>query len=320
MSSPDGRDWSTRNAGLTLTVDGVEGDVYAGYFTEVAPDKLISGFLWVDRSDPDVPFVNPATAGILPTSTIVATSNDGGSTWFDQRAVGLSPGSGCSITGPVIQLPDGKMALPYETWKSYDDELPGRHTASLRLSSDLGLTWPDRQIVAADPESDIFYWDQRIAKHPVSGELVAMFWTHARSRGIDIQNHISWSGPDATSWSRPVAVGWQGQHCQPLSLGGDCLAAVYVHRHHPASMRIVMSEDFGRSWINEECVFYEHPRSSGPQAGQSTQFEEFWQDIMRWQFGHPRAVTTSDGNILVAFYAGNSDRTSMHWSLIDPCA
>ncbi len=318
MHSQDGQQWSTRHAGLTLSVDGVEGDVYAGYFTEIAPGQLTGGFLWVDRSDPDLPFVNPDTAGILPTRTIVAKSSDGGSNWFDQQVVDLSPESGCSITGPIFQLSDGKLALPYETWKSYDDRSPGQHTASLRISSNGGNTWPDRQVVAADSESDIFYWDQRIAQHPESGELVAMFWTHDRSRGIDIQNHISWPGPDAKSWSGPMAVGRQGQHCQPLPLGGNRLAAIYVHRHHPASMRISISEDFGQTWNDDECVFYEHPRASGPQIGQSTQFEEFWQDMMRWQFGHPRAVTTPDGNILVAYYAGDSDRTSMHWSLVNP--
>ncbi len=316
MHSHDGLRWTTRHGGLVLSVDGVEGDVYAGYFTEVAPGQLIGGFLWVDRSDPDLPFVNPDTAGILATRTILAKTSDGGSTWFDQRVVDLSPESGCSITGPIFQLSDGRLALPYETWKSYDDRLPGQHTASIRISSDGGTTWPDRQVVAADSESDIFFWDQRIAQNPETGELVAMFWTHDRSRGIDIQNHICWSGPGLKSWSRPVAVGWQGQHCQPLPLGGDRLAAIYVHRHNPASMRIAISEDFGQSWNKDECVFYEHPRASGPQIGQPTRFEEFWQDMMRWQFGHPRAVNTPDGNILVAYYAGDSDRTSMQWSLV----
>jgi hypothetical protein len=316
MRSDDGTSWTTKHPGLTATIDGIAGDMYAGYITEPAPGNLLGGFLWVDRSDPDRSFVHPETAGILPTRTLLAESTDEGATWSAFREVDLTPEIGCSITGPVFPLSDGALALPYETWKAYDDPSPGKHTASLRISRDSGATWPERAIVAADPDARIFYWDQRIAVHPDTGGLVAMFWTHDRASGVDIENHIAWADPSGKIWSEPRPTGLRGQHCQPMPLAGNRLAAVYVQRADPPSIRMTLSRDFGRTWDTANTLtIYEHP-APDPHAGESRPFEEFWQDMMAWQFGHPRAVIAGNNAALVAWYAGDRQGTSMRWAII----
>jgi hypothetical protein len=316
MGSDDGRHWTEVHPGLCWTIDGITGDIYCGYFTELESGVLTGAFTWVDRSDPSLSFVHPETAGILPTRALIARSTDGGMSWDGWREIDLAPQTGCSVTGPVFTLPDGSLALPYETWKTYEDPSPGMHTASLRVSRDGGLTWPERQIVAADPDGQVFYWDQRIARHPETGRLVAMFWTHDRRLGRDIDNHIAWADADGSAWTLPSPTGWIGQHCQPLPLGGDRLAAIYVHRNPPPSLRVRLTDDFGKTWDPErEVVFYEHPVSAG--AGPAESFEAFWQEMMSWQFGHPRAALTAENHILVAYYAGDADSTSMRWSLIE---
>ena len=318
MRSSDGRVWSTAHPGLTVTMDGVTGNIYSGYFTEVEPDRLLGAFVWVDRSNPALSFVHPDTAGILPTKNLLAESLNGGATWGEFREVDLSPQTGCTVTGPVFSTDDRTLALPYETWKSYEDSDSGVHTASLRLSHDGGMTWPDRAVVAADSAGRTFYWDQRIAAHPESGQLVAMFWTHDRTLGVDIENHIAWSDDGGQTWTDPQATGWKGQHCQPLALGGDRLAAIYVHRQEPASLRMIVSYDFGKSWDRSgELTFYEHKTAAASDYDRSKPFEEFWQDMMQWQFGHPRAVLNRDGDVLNAYYAGDERSTSMLWSLIE---
>lgn len=319
MRSRDtGHTWETLHPGLTATIDGIEGNLYAGYFTELAPDRLLGTFVWVDRSNPELSFVNPETAGILPMRALLAESPDGGETWGDFRDVDLRPQVGCAVTGPVFSLPGNVLALPYESWKEYDDTSPGKHVASLRLSFDSGATWPEMAPVAADPDARTFYWDQRIGRHPETGQLVAMFWTHDRDAGADIDNHIARGSPDGRDWSTPISAGWRGQHCQPLPIGGDRLVALYVHRHDPPSLRAVRSEDFGRTWQrNDELVFY--ASEIGTEAGSAGQreFEDFWQDMMAWRFGHPRGVLLPDGDLFVAFYAGDAAATSMHWVRIE---
>src|SRR5680860_733413 len=45
MRSADGQHWSTAHSGLTATVDGVTGNIYAGYFTEIEPGRLLGAFV-----------------------------------------------------------------------------------------------------------------------------------------------------------------------------------------------------------------------------------------------------------------------------------
>ena len=45
---------------------------------------------------------------------------------------------------------------------------------------------------------------------------------------------------------------------------------------------------------------------------------EFWQSMMAWRFGHPRGVLLPNGDIFVAYYAGDAYSQSVHWVRIDP--
>lgn len=315
MGSRDGRHWDVVHPGLTIELDGIVGDMYAGYLAELTPGVMTGSFVWVDRSDPNLSFVHPETAGVLEMRNLVATSTDGGATWSDWRELDLGPDTGCSCTGPIFEAEPEVLAFPYETWKSYEDPSPGSHTASLRLARDGGRTWDERRIVAADPEERIFYWDQRIAVHPSTGELVAMFWTHDRELGTDIDNHIAWSSGVDDPWTMPISTGWSGQHCQPVALGGDMLAAVHTERSAPGGIIVRLSDDFGRTWDAAPPLRIYDPTTPAANTGGS--FEEFWQSMMQWPFGHPRAVVTPEEQLLVAWYAGLDDVIGMRWARID---
>lgn len=314
MGSANGRDWAVVHPGLTQVLDGIEGDMYAGYLAQLTPSTLTGSFVWVDRSDPHLSFVNPVTAGVLQMRNLLATSTDDGATWHDWRELDLGPDEGCSCTGPVFEPEPGVLAFPYETWKSYDDPGPGNHTASLRISRDSGRSWDERRIVAADPSGRVFFWDQRMAVHPETGELVAMFWTHDRELATDIGNHICWSPAIDREWSWPAPTGWSGQHCQPVALGGNRLAAVHTERTPPGGIIVRLSDDFGRTWLGDRTLRVYAPPASP--ASTEENFEEFWQSMMSWPFGHPRAVVTPEGDLLVAWYAGSGDVIGMNWARV----
>ena len=38
--------------------------------------------------------------------------------------------------------------------------------------------------------------------------------------------------------------------------------------------------------------------------------------MMTWPFGHPRAVVTPEGDMLVAWYAGSDDVIGMRWARV----
>ena len=72
--------------------------------------------------------------------------------------------------------------------------------------------------------------------------------------------------------------------------------------------------DFGRSWSPDRVLRIYQPPAQPAKA--LTSFEDFWQSMMSWPFGHPRAVATSKGELLVAWYAGVADVIGMNWALV----
>ncbi|MEP6637779.1 MAG: sialidase family protein [Chloroflexota bacterium] len=319
FASTDGGDsWELR--ALTLGErewDGWPGETRGWYIAELGPGELIASVLWTDRSDLSHPWVNPVTQGLLRMRVYQVRSSDGGRTWPDRRLVDLGKHAGASSTGPTLRLAGGDLAQPFETWKEYEDPSPGVPAAWLRLSHDHGSSWTDEVVVARHPANAIFYWDQRLDTHPVDGRLVNMFWTHEPGAGRDIDVHIAWGTPDGRSWSDPAGTGLAGQHCQPISLGGDRLLAVYSHRGDPPGIRAVLSEDFGRTFDRAgELVVWASEAGEEPGSGVPRRQEDYWNDMGAWQFGHPRGAVLPSGEVVVVFYGGSGMTRSGRWARV----
>ena len=144
-----------------------------------------------------------------------------------------------------------------------------------------------------------------------------MFWTHVPADGRDIDVHISWGSSDGRTWTGAIGTGLAGQHCQPISLGGDRLLAVYSHRSSPGGIHASMSEDFGRTWIprpSSSCGPATRGTSPGPVRRRAQ--EEYWNDMGAWQFGHPRGALLPNGEVLVVFYGGSGSTRSGRWARI----
>jgi hypothetical protein len=302
---PPGRGWRLRSGGLT----------------EIAPGSGIGVLNSFDRSNPDLPLANPETQGTLPSRLYVAAFGDACS-WHVQRAlreVPLEPHT-AALTGRILVLRDGTLALPYESWKAYDDAGPGEHHARLLRSTDGGQTWQGPQTVAHDGSGRLLYWDQRLCVHPHDGRMVAMFWTHDRQAQQDVPIHIAWGTADGLVWSAPQSTGIAGQICAPLYLDDGRLFAAYVHRHDPPSLRALLSADGGQTWDREgELVFYAKElarRESGMQGKRD--FGDYWADMNIWTFGHPAVAQLAHGELMVAYYAGDSTAMGIHWVRIDP--
>jgi hypothetical protein len=314
-SDDAGASWELRFLSLgEREWDGVRGETRGWYLAEIEPGVLIASVLWVDRSDPARPWVNPETQGLLPMLTYQLTSTDGGRTWGDRHRIDLGPSPAASPTGPVRRLRDGGLAQPFEHWKEHGDPDPGRPAALLRLSLDEGRTWDDELTVARHPSNELFYWDQRLATHPDDGRLVAMFWTHEPGAGMDRDVHIAWGDPLARTWTTPAPTGLPGQHCQPIALGGDRLLAVYTQRRDPPGVRVALSQDFGATWDHDGAIeVYSSEAGREPGTGAMRAQEDFWNDMGTWQFGHPSGALLPSGEVLVVFYGGSGQTRPLRW-------
>lgn len=320
-SDDEGQTWHPVFTGFTDHLGSGGERVRAAGLTEIKPGNLIGAFMLVDRSDPALPFANPETQGTLPARIVVAESEEAESADLSWRPLreAVSGSEKGAITGEILVLSDGTLALPYESWKGYYDTSPGEHYAALRLSVDGGLTWSSPVVVAQDTFGRLFYWDQRLSVAPDDGRLISVLWTHDRDGQQDIPIHIAWGSPDGKNWTEPVSTGIAGQIFAPLALEGGRVFGVYVHRHDPPSLRAVLSDDFGQSWdAADELVIYRKElgkRESG--MGGTRDFADYWDDMNVWTFGHPAIASLPNGDVIVAHYAGDEEAMSIHWLRID---
>ena len=315
-----GATWQQTFAGFGDVPAGSHARIRSIGITELPSGELLASIVAVDRRDPTLPLANPITQGILPTTVCVTTSHNRGHTWSTPRAVDLAPHKGNAITGDVLRLHDGTLALPYEAWKEYHDTSAGEHHAALRFSNDNGAHWRGPAIVAHDPTGRLLFWDQRLTVAPNDGQLFAIFWTHDRVAQEDMPMHMAWGSPDGRTWRAPQSMDIQGQIAAPLALGGDRLFMAYVHRHDPPSLRARLSNDFGQSWdAADELIFYTKQRGAREAGiGGPRDFGDYWADMSIWTFGHPALTRLPTGaantsEVMVAYYAGDASALSVFW-------
>jgi hypothetical protein len=316
-SADDGRTWEERFSGRGQgTRDGVPGQVMNLSIAEVAPGRLLGTELWVDLTSGQ-PWVNPVTGGMLPLTIDHRASTDGGRTWSAPRVLDLSPQRATTpCANPVLRLANGDLGQPFENMKEYDDPAPARGGAWLQLSHDEGATWPTQVLVARDADNARWFWDQRLAVHPETGRLVGMFWTRAVAAQRDLPVHIGWGSPDGRTWTEPVSTGLPGQHCQPLPLGGDRLLAVWSHRELPGIVASI-SEDFGRTWNRaDDLVLFESGAGREPGSGAREDLADYLLTMIRYHFGHPRAVLLPDGDAFAVWYQGTDEVKDVAWARI----
>lgn len=311
MKSDDqGKNWRRLFDGFDTEFNGVPGSFSGGYLVEIEPGRLLISLHWIDRSNPSLPLSNPVTSGVLPMKYLISESVDTGRLWTPLREVGLSPHPGASPTGAIHQLGNGQLMLAYESWKEWD-AVDGDQSANVKLSDDGGSTWGEPITIASDLTKRLYYWDNRIIRQPNTNRLLAAYWTHDSGRGVDMPIHLGWGSADGKCWGRPRETAIHGQVAAPLFLDEDHLLLVYVHRHDPPSIRAVISEDRGCTWkLEDEIVIYRSGATAQAGMDRSRGEAEYWDDMVRWTFGHPKAVLMGDGSVFVVYYAPplSSDR------------
>ena len=145
-----------------------------------------------------------------------------------------------------------------------------------------------------------------------------MFWTFDREANADVPIHIAWGSPDGLQWTSPGVTTLDGQHCQPVAVGGDRLVAVYTHRRRPPGIRVALSRDFGHTWdAADEIEVYGSAAGDEPSATGAASELEYWNAMGAWQFGHPRGALLANGEVFVVFYAGEGATRSARWARVE---
>src|SRR5687768_1160325 len=304
-SEDNGRTWGKPIEPFPTVYKGVQGDLRYGPVSALSGGRMMISLMWVDHSEPSLPFFNPETEGLLPIRTLLYDSTDGGRTWGELREMDDAPyRSPMPATGPIFEAEDGTLVYPFEVNKHYNEPQPWRHAAALKLSTDGGRTWPGHVEIANDPSGKVMYWDQHHARGPNPGERLVAFWVYDRANNRDGPIHLARSTDDGRTWSKPWDTRIQGQVAHPIFLGRRLLL-VYVDRFGSRGIRARVSDDGGRSFGSEELSVYQQP-SAKADRGEGADPSQYLQDQGLWTFGRVEGVSDRGGeSATFSFYAGD---------------
>jgi hypothetical protein len=312
-STDEGANWSVISEGFETTFEDLPGEFRSAELAELDDGRLLAVGGWVDRSDGGG-VLRDAETDLMPSLHLLQDySSDGGRTWGERRVLKRD----AVLSGPVMRLPGRGWVVTSEFSHPGTPERERFHGAYAHFSAD-GETF-DTMVDVVDENPDLFFYDQRQKLCPRTGRPVAMYWTYDNRAEADIEMHMAWGDAEALTWQSPRSTGMAGQIAMPIPLEDGRLLAFYVHRHEPGSLRLVASHDEGQSWdTGNELVVY---ASSGPgEQGISaeTTYDEFWDAMGTWSFGHPTVAVLGDGSLLLAYYAGPDESClSVHWARVE---
>jgi hypothetical protein len=320
-SMDNGQTWEDIPFCFPTTLEGTPGSLSSGDIVELSSGRLLLTSTWFDRSDSSRPLFDPQTQGILPSRQILAVSDDQGNSWGPWKILPTPGLTGCAATGPTLIWTDGTIAHAFESYKEYSDPRPARHGAWLLVSRDGGATFPTLHLVAQHPEHTIYYWDQRLCTGRTPGDYFAFFWTHDLARQQDLNVHFKHGS--VTEQGHPFAkireTTIRGQIGAPLHLDDGRLLVFVVDRHRPGTMTLWVSHDEGLTWPEDEklIVHVHDERAALTQQGPQVDFNEYWDDMFKWSFGHPALTDLRNETVLCVFYAGVPGALSIHWARVD---
>jgi hypothetical protein len=312
--------WETLPWQFEKQLDGIPGSLAGAEMVEVEPGRVLLFSTWFDRTDPDRPLFDPETEGILRSRLLVCESTDEGDSWSNWREI-LTPGlTGCAMTGPIVQWPDGTLGFNFESFKEFDDPTPVEPGAWMVLSDDGGQKFDRLFSVARHPDSLLYYWDQRLCPGQGDGEFLGMFWTHNRTEKRDIAVHFLAANTHGDrSASLPVETSIPGQIAAPLLLDDGRILAFVVDRDRPGTLKLWESCDDGATWA-ERLTIHTHDEQALLSQGsgkENVDFAEFWEDMGKWSFGHPTLAKAGANRVLATWYAGSPNCMSVHSAMID---
>jgi hypothetical protein len=221
-----------------------------------------------------------------------------------------------------VQWSDGAIALPFESHKPFDDPDPARRDVQaswLMVSKDFGTTFTGPYLVAQHPQHTVYYWDQRVCAGKQSGDYCALFWTHDRGLGRDVNVHMKQGrlAPADASSETVQDTMMPGQIATPTYLPGGQLCALVVDRRWPGKIALWLSKDNGASWL-EQAPAYVHSGAAPSGYGSDTvKYAEVWESLEKWRFGHPMMRVLTDRLGLITYYAGTAAGLDIHWARVE---
>lgn len=311
-SDDSGQTWSKgENIFAPVKVNGKLGSLKLCYLTEINKGHIIAACMWVDRqSYPNKPLFNEETEGCLPMEILLSDSFDDGKTWTALRKISLPDNLGPkSLTGPILKLKDGNIALTIEANKHYLDGSKWKQRVVIIHSLDDGKTWEKPITISEDVSGKIFYWDLRAGVDAL-GNIIAFSWTYNSETNSYLNIHRLISSDHGKTWSGPKNIGITDQPSHPAILQNGTIVLAWVDRFKSQSIRVRMASNIDQDFDeNTELILYTQKkvRSTTDHTG------ELLGEMSLWSFGLPFAEVLPNDDVMVMYYAGNDAVLDVHW-------
>jgi hypothetical protein len=298
-------------------IDGRPGLFRFAGLTRLHGGRVLAALNWVDNSDPDAPYFNESTEGLLDTRVLLSESRDDGVTWSKPVLVDTAPFNvPTPLTGPVVRFDNDELCCQIELNKHYTDPAPWQHKSVLLFSTDGGATWPRHCIVTEDPENRIFYWDQRVSLLP-DGRLFVAFWTYDRIESRYLNIHTCFSDDRGVSWTALRDSGVAGQPGPIFTLEDGELVMPVVDRSGAPRITVRRSEDNGVTWPDEDVVVV-YDSGGASQTREKASMQDAWAEMTAFSVGLPSVAALPGGGGVLVYYAGSeTNATGIRWAKIE---
>jgi hypothetical protein len=213
---------------------------------------------------------------------------------------------------------DGVIGFPFENLKRFDDPKPVVPGAWCMLSKDSGRNFQTPTLVARDPKNKIYFWDQRLSPGRKPGEFIGLFWTYDREKQKDLNIHCIRSSlhNGVLEKAQLFPTSLTGQIAAPLLLDNGRLLAFVVERSSPGTLTLWSSDDEGISWFENLVIYCHEPSLAAVSETSATDYAQYWEQMGMWSFGHPAILSLGEQKVLLVYYAGAPNRTSIYWARV----
>jgi len=314
ISDDEGKTWTSPIEPFEPPeINGAPGFFRAGYPSYVEENKVVMVLYWVDASNPELPFFNEETEGLLDSEIFFSESHDSGNTWNKPKLMDTSPfNQPTPITGPVMILKNKEYVCHFELNKSYYSKEKWEHSSVVMFSKDKGASWYKHFITSHDPENRFFYWDQRPAVLN-DGSILDFFWTYDNKSAKYINIRARKSDINAESWGEIYDTGVAGQPAAPVQLKNGNIVMVFIEREKEPTIKARVSKDLGKTFPRDtEIELYKEEIPT--QTNNKGSMQDAWSEMNEFSTGLPATALLPNGDILTVFYSGTqSDNSSIKW-------
>ena len=261
---------------------------------------LLTAMRW-DRSDPSKPVFNAETGGLAKSEKLMFRSIDNGRSWSAPVVLDLPEEQGVvDIPSQLIELDSGRIWMPCELWKSWDDPSPAHIKGFCLFSDDDGSSWSDRVDYPSASNLEKMFSHTRYTKMR-DGRVGGLQWTQSVGGMENFNLHWVSSDVDGKNWSIPEATDLPGQTSWAADLGDGVVAAVFTRREgRQPGVAVVLSEDGGRTWdLSNEVMVWDAIGSEFLGVDHKPEYPRSHDNIA---FGKPALARLSDDSILATWW------------------